>query len=160
VGDGELIASLGYHPAFRWPLPYASPRSSHVILFDSDEPEPIRRIGPDGLLTPQTHSSPVENRRLALTDDLFQNDVVIFDKIKSRSLTYGGEGGARIRVSFPDAPYLGVWTKPGAQFMCIEPWHGVTDPVGFNGEFRDKPGVFVLAAGQTFSTTMAITVQA
>jgi hypothetical protein len=60
-------------------------------------------------------------------------------------------------LSFPDAPYLGVWTKPGAPFICIEPWHGITDPQGFTGDFRDKPGVFVLAAGELLSTTMGIT---
>jgi galactose mutarotase-like enzyme len=156
LGDGELIASIGYHPGFRWPLPYDKTRSSHFILFDTEEPDPIRRIGSDGLLTPQPQSSPVENRRLPLADALFQDDVVIFDKIRSRSVTYGSEDGPRIRVSFPDAPYLGVWTKPGAPFICIEPWHGVTDPAGFKGEFRDKPGVFTLPAGETFATTMAV----
>ena len=157
TGDGELTASSGYHPGFRWPLPYGHARSSHFILFDSEEPDPVRRIDAGGLLMPQPQPSPVENRRLTLTDALFQNDAVIFDKIKSRAVTYGSQQGPRIRVSFPDTPYLGVWSKPGAPFVCIEPWHGVTDPVGFNGEFRDKPGVFHVAAGDSFVTRMAIT---
>jgi galactose mutarotase-like enzyme len=61
-------------------------------------------------------------------------------------------------VDFPDSPYLGVWSKPAAQFICIEPWHGVTDPVGFSGDFTAKPGVFVVAPGAAFASAMAITV--
>jgi galactose mutarotase-like enzyme len=156
-GDEDMPASVGYHPGFRWPLPYGHARASHFIEFELDEPEPVRRIGTDGLLTPTPHSTPVEGRRLALADALFEDDVLIFDRLKSRAVTYGGAAGSRIRVSFPDAPYLGVWTKPGAPFICIEPWHGITDPQGFTGDFREKPGVFVLAAGEFLSTTMGIT---
>jgi galactose mutarotase-like enzyme len=61
-------------------------------------------------------------------------------------------------VSFPDAPYLGIWTKPGAHFVCIEPWHGITDRQGFSGDFREREGVFVLPCGNTCASTMAITV--
>ena len=60
-------------------------------------------------------------------------------------------------MDLPDAPYLGVWSKPGADFVCIEPWHGITDPEGFSGDFTEKPGVFVLKAGDSLATTMAIT---
>jgi galactose mutarotase-like enzyme len=155
-GNEDMPASVGYHPGFRWPLPYGQPRASHFIEFDVDESAPVRRIGTDGLLLAAPVTTPVVGRRLALADALFQDDVLIFDRLKSRSVTYGSDAGPRIRVSFPDAPYLGVWTKPGAPFICIEPWHGITDPQGFTGGFKDKPGIFVLAAGASLSTTMHI----
>jgi galactose mutarotase-like enzyme len=156
TGNEEMPASVGYHPGFRWPMPYGHPRASHFIEFDVNEPEPVRRIGTDGLLTPTPQPTPVAGRRLVLADSLFKDDVLIFDRLKSRSVTYGSDAGPQLRVSFPDAPYLGVWTKPGAPFICIEPWHGITDPQGFTGDFKDKPGVFVLAAGESLPTTMAI----
>jgi galactose mutarotase-like enzyme len=155
--DDAMPASFGYHPAFRWPLPFEQPRSSHGIVFEADEPAPVRRIDAAGLLTPERHPTPIAHRRLALTDALFEDDVLIFDRIKSRSVIYGGTQGTRVRVDFPDAPYLGVWSKPGAHFICIEPWHGVTDPVGFTGDFTAKPGVFMVPPGAPFSSTMAIT---
>lgn len=157
MGVDAMPASFGYHPAFRWPLPYGQARSSHFIEFDRDEPAPIRRVNTEGLLTPQRHPTPISARRLALADALFQDDVVIFDAIRSRSVTYGADAGPRIRVSYPDAPYLGVWTKPGANFICIEPWQGVADPEGFSGDFRAKPGVFTVAAGAARSIKMALT---
>ena len=157
TGDGTMPASFGYHPALRWPLPYGRSRSSHFIEFEVDEPAPVRRLDSSGLLLPQGHTTPVIRRRLTLTDEVFSSDVVIFDQLRSKHATYGAEDGPRIRLDFPDAAYLGIWSKPGAQFVCIEPWHGVTDSEGFAGDFRVKPGVFSVPPGGVFSTTMAMT---
>jgi galactose mutarotase-like enzyme len=156
-GSTAMPASFGHHPGFRWPLPFGQARSAHFIEFESDEPAPARRIDAAGLLTPERYPTPITERRLALADSLFQDDVLIFDQINSRSVLYGSNEGPRLKIAFPDAPYLGVWTKPGAPFICIEPWHGVTDPEGFSGEFTDKPGVFVLRGAGSFCTRMDIT---
>jgi galactose mutarotase-like enzyme len=82
---------------------------------------------------------------------------LIFDQVKSRSVSYGSEHGPWLRIDFSDAPYLGVWTKPGAAFVCIEPWHGITDPEGFSGDLPQKPGIQVLKAGESFLAKMDIT---
>ena len=95
-----------------------------------------------------------------LDDRLFTDDVVIFDALTSRTVTYGAAQGSHIRIDFPDAPYLGLWSKPSASFICIEPWHGVADPVGFAGEFKDKPGVFRLGPDASKTIVMSITLQA
>jgi galactose mutarotase-like enzyme len=109
------------------------------------------------LLTTDRHPTPIIQRRLALADPLFQDDVIIFDQVKSRSVIYGSNVGPRLRIGFPDTPYLGVWTKPKAQFICIEPWHGIADPEGFAGDFTEKPGVTVLEGGESFFANMDIT---
>jgi galactose mutarotase-like enzyme len=119
----------------------------------------VRRIDSSGLLSAAAHPTPVERRRLMLTDDLFANDVLILDRIESRSLSYGAEQGPRIEIGFPDARYLGLWTRPGAPFICIEPWQGVTDPAGFSGDIREKPGIFTVAPGATHSLGMTLTLR-
>jgi galactose mutarotase-like enzyme len=159
LGDEPMPASFGYHPALRWPLPFGRPRSAHFIEFEEDEPAAIRRLDAQGLLTPEHHATPIRQRRLALDDALFENDVVIFDDIRSRSVTYGADDGLRIRVGFHDAPFLGLWTKPRAEFICIEPWHGIADPQGFRDDFREKPGVFIVPAGAGVAITITIGLQ-
>ncbi|MEJ0100017.1 MAG: aldose 1-epimerase family protein [Pseudomonadota bacterium] len=154
TGNGPLPASLGFHPAFRWPLSTAAARDAYFLEFEKDEPAPIRRLDAQGLLTNEQHATPVRGRRLQLDDALFIDDVIVFDELKSRRVTYGAANGPRIEVSFPDATYLGLWTKPGAGFICIEPWRGVADPQGFNGEFSQKPGVFVVPPGASEALTM------
>jgi len=156
-GERKMPASFGYHPAFRWPLPFGQARSAHFIEFEAAEPAPIRRLDAGGLLTPVHHPSPLVDRRLALDDALFAHDVIIFDALRSRSVHYGADTGPRLRVSFADVPFLGIWTKPHADFICIEPWHGVADPQGYAGDFRAKPGVFNVVAGGGTAIRMEIT---
>jgi galactose mutarotase-like enzyme len=158
-GDETMPASFGFHPAFRWPLPQGEARASHFIEFAADEPDAVRRLDSAGLLTGESHPTPIVQRRLALKDELFESDALILDRVRSRSVVYGSAAGPRLQVSFADAPYLGIWSKPGAQFICIEPWHGVSDAEGFSGDFRDKLGVKLIAAGNSFSTTMGIALQ-
>ncbi|MEP7244788.1 MAG: aldose 1-epimerase family protein [Gammaproteobacteria bacterium] len=159
LGSEKMPASLGFHPGFLWPLPFGQARSNHFIQFEADEPAPVRRIDSAGLMTDERHPTPIVNRRLALTDELFRNDVLILDQVQSRAVVYGAEGGPQLEIRFPDSTCLGLWTKPGAPFVCIEPWQGVTDPAGFAGDIREKPGIFEVAPGATHSITMAITLR-
>ncbi len=140
----ELLASVGTHPAFNWPLKPGAERAAHSMTFERDEPAPIRRVA-GGLIKAQSSPTPVKNRVLPLADELFVDDVVIFDQLNSRALTYSAPGTPKIRVKFPDFPHLGIWTKPGAGFVCIEPWQGHASPEDFDGEFRAKPGVIAVA---------------
>jgi len=157
TGQATLLASIGFHPGFRWPLPFGEARADHFIEFERDEPAPVRRINGDGLLTDEEHPTPIVGRRLALTDDLFRDDVLILDKVASRSVRYGANRGPQIEVTFPDATYLGLWTKPGAELICIEPWQGVADSAGPPGELRNKPGIVPLAPGELRALHMTVT---
>jgi len=159
TGNEPLPASLGFHPGLCWPLPCGAARAAHFIEFEADEPAPIRRIDADGLVKPEGFPTPVVNRRLMLSDELFRDDVMILDPIRSKSLRYGAAQGPQIEVRFPDAQYLGLWTKPGAPFICIEPWQGITDPAGFADDFTRKPGVFIVEPGASRSLNMGITLR-
>ncbi|GAA3702492.1 aldose 1-epimerase family protein [Sphingomonas cynarae] len=152
-----LHAQFGFHPAFAWPLPFGQARGDHRIVFDSDEPGRLRAITPDGLIAEATNDSPLDGRTLHLADALFDHDALVWDPVTSDAVTYGAATGPRLRIGFPDTPALGIWTKPGAAFVCIEPWHGIADPVGFTGEFRDKPGVFAVASQADKRIAMTIT---
>jgi galactose mutarotase-like enzyme len=156
-GAAAMPASIGFHPALRWPLPFGQQRAAHRLLFDADEPAPVRRIDADGLLKPDPVATPVVGARLALRDDLFVEDALIFDVLRSRSVQYGADEGPRIKVGFADFPTLGVWSKPGAGFICIEPWQGSSDPEGFSGDIRDKPGIVMVEPGNARQQAMSIT---
>lgn len=158
-GDAPLPASFGFHPAFRWPLPWGGDRAEHRLVFAEAEPAPIRRIDTaTGLVLPDPCPTPVDGDILAPRDDLFVPDALIFDQLKSRSLRFGVPGGRMLRVDFPDMPLLGVWTKPGAPFLCIEPWQGLADPVGYDGDFRQKPYAIEVAPGAERRFAITITI--
>jgi galactose mutarotase-like enzyme len=155
--DTPLLAQFGFHPAFAWPLPYGRARADHRIVFDRDEPTRLAEITPDGLIAAETRESPLDGRTLALADDLFEHDALVWDPLASGSVAYGAADGPHLRIAFPETPKLGIWTKPGAAFVCVEPWHGIADPEGFTGEYRDKPGVFTVAAGETKTIGLSVT---
>ena len=59
-----------------------------------------------------------------------------------------------------DTPLVGLWA-PSAKdvpFVCIEPWFGRCDRVGFTGEFSERDCVNSLSPGQVFRASYTITV--
>ncbi|WP_295527695.1 aldose 1-epimerase family protein [Novosphingobium sp. Chol11] len=159
-GDAPLPFSFGYHPAFAWPLPGGAEKSAHKLVFAEPEPQDVRRVGKaDGLLQPEGEPTPVQGRELALSESLFTADALIWTDLASRALSYGADGGAWLDIAFPDTPMLGLWQVPGARYICIEPWAGHADPAGFAGDFRDKPGVMELGAGQRRCFRIDVTVR-
>jgi galactose mutarotase-like enzyme len=158
-GERPMPFSFGFHPAFAWPLPGGTAKEAHRVTFAENEPQPIRRLDPpSGLLLPEPGPTPVRGGELAPDAALFEADALIWDELDSRALAYGTPGGARLNIAFPDTPMLGIWQKPGARFLCIEPWQGIADPLGYTGDFRDKPGVVTLAPGVSRSFRMDVTV--
>ncbi|MBV1836256.1 aldose 1-epimerase family protein [Acetobacter estunensis] len=151
----ELFASLGAHPAFRWPLRKDEDREAYRLTFEEAEPEPIRRLE-GGLLAADPRPTPIKGRELALQDALFEDDAIIMDRVRSRSVVFGKPGSRGLHVAWNGFPQLGIWTKPSAHFLCIEPWHGFASPHGFHGEFRDKPGQLCLQPQQEWSAFWSV----
>lgn len=147
TGKETLPASFGGHPAFNWPLQAGLAKESYALTFTSAEASAVRRLD-GGLLRPATEPSPVEGSVLPLSESLFTDDAVIFDRIESNAVRYAASSGPWLNMSWRGFRELGVWSKPsGAPFLCIEPWRGYASPAGFDGEFSDKPGLMHIATG-------------
>lgn len=156
-GTDLLPASFGAHPAFRWPLLPGLAKTAHVLEFEAAETSPIRRVA-GGLLRAEPHASPICGRLLPLDDALFAADAIILDVPASRSLRYGAPGAPSVTVGWDDGfPHLGIWSRPDAALLCIEPWHGMSSPAGFDGAFADKPGLMLIPPGGRRRARMSIT---
>lgn len=155
-GLADLPFALGSHPGFRLP----APRSGGWTLAFSDQEEPLcYRL--DGELLAREPEALLLNggRRIALTPDLFAGDALIFKRIRSRHVRLQERNGrVRLSVDTGGAPSLGLWARPGADYVCIEPWHGFDDDAGVSEELLRKPGIVVLAPGATFQTGYAVCV--
>jgi galactose mutarotase-like enzyme len=153
TGETPLPASLGAHPAFRWPLREGA---EHRIVFADEEPAPVRRLR-DGLLDHVPRPTPVQGRTLPLSRALFEEDALILDAPRSRALRYEA-GDAALEVAWEGFAQLGLWSK--GDFLCIEPWHGFADSVGFSGDFFEKPGIRILAPGEAWDLAWSVTIPA
>lgn len=154
-GVVDLPASFGFHPAFLWPLPYGGTRAEHLIVFEKAEVVPVHRpVG--GLLAAASESNPAVGGHLALAEVDWTRDALIFPQLRSHHVFYGVPGEPGLEVAFEGMPQLGIWSKPDAPFVCIEPWYGHASPEGFAGEFREKPGLAMIAPGDERRFAMSL----
>jgi galactose mutarotase-like enzyme len=61
-------------------------------------------------------------------------------------------------MNFDDFPYLGIWAKPGADYVCIEPWLGIADSVSHNQNLEEKEGIIVLKNDKKILADYSITI--
>jgi len=159
-GDADLPASFGAHPAFRWPLLPGAARAAHWLEFEKAEGAVLPWLTPDGLLTGPVRPSPLSGRMLHLAEDLFDEDALVFNPVQSRAVRYSAPGAPVLEVGWDGFQQLGVWSRPGARFLCIEPWRGFASPEDFDGEFSTKPGVFLVGSGATVCAQYTVKVLA
>lgn len=138
---------VGFHPAFAWPLPGGEEHAHEIVLDNGGAPELFRLSG--GLVdrTPQT--SPFTNGRLTLDHRDFAKDAMIFPEGAGSGLRYGSEAGPSVQFTWENLPNLALWTKPGAGFICLEPWHGMAAEVGGTDALSARPYTVLLAPGET-----------
>jgi galactose mutarotase-like enzyme len=82
----------------------------------------------------------------------------VLDPVRSASLAYVDDRGTLLTVGWRNCPQLGIWTKPGAPFVCIEPWHGMADLVDTVTDLAGKPGMAHVAPGAALTCAMTIEV--
>lgn len=160
AGQDPLYYSVGGHPAFRVPHFAGDRYSDHYLAFSEQEDCPSYVVDANGLLGPDTRPVPWEENRLPLTHDLFAHDALVFREHRSRSIELVSKNhGTILGVHFPDFEHLGIWAKPDGDFVCIEPWLGLTDPHDTDGILKYKPGIQQLAGERSrrvgFSVTFA-----
>ncbi len=160
-GPAPLPASLGLHPAFRWPLAPGLSKQAHRLVFEADEPGPLRRLDAQGLLTSEQHPTPIQERVLNLHEDLFTEDALLFLEPRSRALRFEAQGGPSLALRWEGFPHLGIWTKaePGPTYLCIEPWAGHASPAGWDGGFSQKPGSFLVEPGAERTWSLIVSVE-
>ena len=98
-----------------------------------------------------------ENGQINLNYSLFEKDALVFKHLQSNKLTLLKKNEPVFSVQFEGFPYLGIWTKPNAPFLCIEPWCGLADNVNHNGNIFEKEGINLLHPQEIFSRTIKIT---
>ena len=159
-GDAAMNFSVGAHPAFNVPFGPGEAYSDYVLEFEQDEALVTHQLSDAGLFSGETRPVPTTNRQLALTPNLFDQDALVFKNLKSRrvSLKHKDHDDRAVTVSFSDFPHLGIWAKPGAPFVCIEPWLGYADAEGGPTPIEQKEAIQHLGAGDVFTATFTISI--
>ena len=160
MGKEEMHFQIGGHPAFNLPDVGEGDKVEGTLLFDNEQPL-TRIIGnTGGCIKPERYDVKTDRHIWAFDEESFADDAVILDKSQvGMAVIVDKEGRPQIGLSF-DCPCLGIWTPYGkhAPFLCIEPWYGVHDWAGYEGEFKDKYLMNHLLPGATFMASYEIKV--
>lgn len=155
VDNKKMFFSLGSHPAIDLPLKDTCHEDYYI---EFEQPETVYLYKLDNGLLERLKTPFINNEKsFTLSSHIFDEDALIFTGIKSRFAYLKNDKTKRcVRVCFGGAPDLGIWAKPGADYVCIEPWFGYNDPADFKGTLEQKPGIIGLDSGKNFTAFYAI----
>lgn len=98
-----------------------------------------------------------ESNKINLHPHLFDKDALVFKNLNSSKVNLKSKrSGQVLSMEFKDFPYLGIWAKPNANYVCIEPWLGIADSVDSNRNFEDKEGILSLESNKKFIASYTI----
>jgi galactose mutarotase-like enzyme len=160
VDTKTIYFALGGHPAFKCPFNEGESYSDYFIEFEKKELADRLLLNKDGLLTGERIPYLLETNKLSLHQGMFKDDALVFNSLNSREVSLKSRNSKQsIKLRFNDFPFLGLWAKPNASFICIEPWQGLTDYQDSNGDFIKKEGLISLAVGENYEANYSISIE-
>ena len=161
VDSKPLYFSIGGHPAFNCPLYSDENYTDYSLEFEKAEHSESHLLdNASGLVTTITKPVFTQDNTINLHSNLFNEDALIFKDLKSRKVTLTHhKKGPVLAVTFKDFPFLGIWAKPNAPYVCIEPWLGIADSESTNQKIETKEGIIALDTGKTFNASYSIEIE-
>ncbi len=150
--EKEIYFGIGGHPAYK--MDY----SNCYIEFENKEAEIKFYELQDGIIAKEYNRDLKDGKILELDEKIFENDAIIMSNVTSNMLYVKSKQNNEIllKFHFEDFPYLAIWSKQGAPFLCIEPWFTTADSNNSNGIFEDKQGTICLKPNEEFICQYAV----
>ena len=76
--------------------------------------------------------------------------------LKSTKVFLKTETKKVLTFDFSGFPYLAIWSKPEANFICIEPWFNTADKLDSNGIFEEKEDLIELKPNKVFEAKYSV----
>lgn len=151
----EMSFQIGAHPAFNYPD--FSPADPIHAYFTTDGGKILysQIIAEKGCIGDETMEVESDSDGLVpVTGATYSRGALIFaDNQVHRVSMLSKDKRPYVTLMF-SAPLVGLWSPSGdAPFMCIEPWWGRADKVGYEGEFAERQYVNHLEPGETFEAS-------
>lgn len=152
--ERTMYFGLGGHPAFA--CEYSS--GKYRLEFEDIEDRLEIYQLEEGLVktNPEKLSKYFRENRIFLDAKTFENDALIIKNINSDKIYLKTETKTILAFEFKGFPYLGIWSKPEAPFVCIEPWFNTADTVNGSGNFENKENILKLEPNQEFNSEYSV----
>ena len=159
-GDDVMFFSLGGHPGFTCPIHKDENYDDYYLEFEKPETVESWRVLDKGMIGKETFPAFDEPTKINLHPKIFVNDALVFKNLNSSKVSLKSKKSSQvISVEFDDFPILGIWAKPNAPYVCIEPWLGIGDSFDSDKDFKAKEGILKLEAKKDFVASYNIIIQ-
>lgn len=161
-GNEDMHFQIGAHPAFFYKdFNAKAPVQGYFSLLPVDKSFRLSTITEKGCIGNEiTEMKYDELCLIPITKDTFCNDALILeDSQTNRIALLDANCMPYLQLEF-DAPVVGLWSPKKddyAPFVCIEPWYGRCDKVGYEGEFAQRDWVLHQKPLESFATSYIIT---
>lgn len=152
LSEKEMYFSVGAHEAYSCPEGI----EEYSVIFEKTENLDSNILN-GNLLEYETVNVGKNTTELPLKYEYFSVDALVFLNLNSRRVSLKNrKTGAEIGLEFDGHDYFLLWTKPGAKYICIEPWCGCQDFVDSDYYLKNKKGIIKLAGGEEKTKTHKI----
>ena len=87
---------------------------------------------------------------VVIDEHIFDADALFLPAMKSTSAKIvTSDGKDVLQMTYGKAPYLGLWAKPGAPYVCIEPWSSLPSYDGKIDDIETKYEMTALEPNET-----------
>ena len=164
TGNETMYFQIGAHPAFyyrdldpvtneRGFLDFGKNKKTLEFIFPTEK----------GCTPEKRETLTLNEGMLELTPATFQCDTYIFENNQLKKITLTDkQKNPYISLEF-ESPLVAVWSPsvahPDVPFVCIEPWYGRCDTVGYHGEFKDRRWMQALEPDKSFEASYSIVLE-
>lgn len=150
----KMPFNIGAHPAFSMDGDF----EKYSLQFNIDERFKTHHLENE-LFDGKSTLIESKNGLIPLKYSLFENDALVFKHLQSNEVNVLKNNNPYLKVSFDSFPFLGIWTKQNAPFLCIEPWFGHADETTSDGNIHNKKSIQVLNSEAIFQCSFHIEIE-
>lgn len=143
--NDKMYFNYGEHPGFN----LFSDITNYIVVFNKVESFKSPSVSNDKLLDFTNPNAIYNNaKEIKLDNNLFTNDAIININSRSKNVKLVSSDYI-LKYSYPNFKSFAIWTKPNANFICLEPWNGYADLVNSKKDIKNKEQVIILEQGKS-----------
>ena len=163
-GDEDMFFQIGGHPAFNY-RNFKMTNETYAYLKMSTKEDYLQFRSPakKGCVGSDVHSLELKKGWMSINSQSFSCDTYIFEDSQLNKITLAdADKNPYLSLEFK-TPLVAIWSPsmsfPDVPFICIEPWYGRCDRIGYEGEFKNRDWVQCVKPRKSFHGGYSIIIE-
>lgn len=154
-GNSDMSFHIGGHPAIIWEGDLTKYVKGYIEFDTNAELVSLQANDKGFIVNGAEHSVTTKYGILEVDDETLNGDTLLFGDNQTKEITLLNQNKKPFFRMKYDSPVLAIWSpnKKDCPFVCLEPWYGLCDAVGYTGEFKDRKYTNTIKAGETFKAS-------